>query len=40
MPKTLDRTAAHHDHPIDTRLKISALWTAMLHPETHGDPHV
>ncbi|MBJ7601156.1 MAG: hypothetical protein DLM67_05890 [Candidatus Nephthysia bennettiae] len=30
MTKALDRTAAHHDHPIDTRLKISALWTAML----------
>ncbi len=30
MTKPLDRTAAHHDHPIDTRLKISALWTAML----------
>ena len=30
MTKALDRNTAHHDHPIDTRLKISALWTAML----------
>ncbi len=30
MTKALDRTTAHDDHPIDTRLKISALWTAML----------
>ncbi len=30
MTKALDRTTAHHDHPIDTRLKVSALWTAIL----------
>ena len=30
MTKALDRTTAHDDHPIDKRLKISALWTAML----------
>lgn len=30
MTKALDRTTAHDDHPIDTRLKVSALWTAML----------
>ncbi len=30
MTKALDRTTAHDDHPIDTRLKVSALWTAIL----------
>ncbi len=30
MTKALHRTTAHHADPIDTRLKIAALWTGML----------
>ncbi len=30
MTQVLDLTTAHDDHPIDTRLKVSALWTALL----------
>lgn len=30
MTRAPDLNIAHDDHPIDTRLKISALWTAML----------
>ncbi len=30
MRKARDQNIAHDDHPIDTRVKVSALWTAML----------